>query len=784
MRSSVLVKTGAVFVAVAAAGALLVGQEARLDRAERRRAATDTARSAADAIARNLEGSLAAPYALAAAVRQLGGADGFERYADDLLGVFGGIDSLQLAPDGVLRHIRPLAGNEAALGLDLLHEPVHQQAVLRAMETRRLVLAGPFRLRQGGVGLAARVAVFVDDGRGGERFWGVASAILGVPKLLEAADVSRLAEAGYEYDLRTSGVSGAERVTASAGAASMRDAVTAEVRLPGGAWTLSVAPRAGWGRATWPLPYALVVAVAALVACLAYRVFRLPDRLAEMVTQRTAALERASIEREAILQGISHPAWLKDAAGRFVAVNAAFARLARRPEASLLGLTYAEIFGPDRADEIARHDAQVLATGAELHAEQRVAVDGVTVIYEVIRHPYRGADGAVIGTVGIALDVTERRKLEERVRQSEKMEAVGRLAGGIAHDFNNILTVVLGSAAELEQRASDPEARALAQEVVASGERAAALTRQLLAFSRQQPIAADRTVDLNAVVRGLERMLRRVIPESISIETRLDEAPVVVHADPSQLEQVLLNLVVNARDAMPAGGRLEISTRTADRAPPECDVAGACALLEVKDSGTGIDASARPHIFEPFFTTKRDGKGTGLGLATVFSIVKRTRGAIAVESAPGAGTSFTVCLPRADGAPAAEGRRASAEEGGRGTVLVVEDERAVRAVVCRALERAGYTVLEAPGPDDALALALSAGRIDVLVTDVVMPGMSGTALAARLVASRPGMRVVFISGYTEDATIRSGALPRGQTFLPKPFDGAAITASVRAALEA
>jgi nitrogen-specific signal transduction histidine kinase len=388
-------------------------------------------------------------------------------------------------------------------------------------------------------------------------------------------------------------------------------------------------------------------------------------------------------------------------------------------------------------------------------------------------------DGAVVGIVGIAHDVTERRKLEERVRQSEKMEAVGRLAGGIAHDFNNILTVVLGSAVELKERVSDPDTRELVDEVVAGGQRAAALTRQLLAFSRQQPVLPDRAVDVNTVVRDLERMLRRLIPESISIETRLHHEPVVVRADPSQIEQVLLNLAVNARDAMPAGGRLTVSTRAVERGPPECGD-GACAVLEVSDSGAGIDEAARPHLFEPFFTTKRDGKGTGLGLATVFGIVKRSGGAITMHTAPGTGTLFTVYLPWVDGAPPAADPRAPGEQRGRGTVLVVEDDRAVRALVRRALEHGGYTVLEAPGPDDALAAAMNAGGIDVLVTDMVMPGMSGRELAAKLLATRPGLRVVFISGYTEDATVRSGALPRGQVFLPKPFTREAIMASVRA----
>jgi signal transduction histidine kinase/CheY-like chemotaxis protein len=448
-----------------------------------------------------------------------------------------------------------------------------------------------------------------------------------------------------------------------------------------------------------------------------------------------------------------------------------------------VGLRHAEVFGPTHSDDVERHDARVVATGAELIAEETVAIDGVTSTFEVVKRPYRDASGSVVGTVGIARDVTERRKLEARVRHAEKMQVVGRLAGGIAHDFNNILTVVLGAAAELRERARDLQTRELVEEVVEGGERAAALTRQLLAFSRRQPVRLQR-VDLNVVVHGLERMLRRVIPESVEIEIELHGSPVVVHADVGQLEQVLLNLALNARDAMPAGGRVTIRTAAVERAPAGCGVdAGPCAVLEVRDEGTGIDAAVRPHIFEPFFTTKPDGRGTGLGLATVSGIVRLGGGGIAVETAPGAGTSFRVYLPRVDAAAAAPPPPAPDGARGKEVVLVVEDDPAVRALIRRTLDAAGYAVLEAPGPEQALAVATRADGFDLLLTDVVMPGMSGKDLAARLLASRPGLRVVFVSGYTEDAAVRSGTLPPGQVFLEKPFTGPAIAAAVRAALE-
>jgi two-component system, cell cycle sensor histidine kinase and response regulator CckA len=657
----VIARTAMVFLATLAAGGLLVVQQERLESAERHRAASDAARSAADAIQLQLEGSLAAPYALAAAVRQTGGVHDFERYAGELLGVFGGIDSLQLAPGGVLRHIHPLAGNEAALGVDLLRSPVQRPDVLRAIETRRLVLVGPFTLRQGGIGFAARVPVFVKGDDGEDRFWGIASAIFGLPRLLKAARFERLSEAGYEYALRkNSAAPGGELVAASSGASRMRDPVAAQVHFPGDAWTLAIAPRRGWGPAPWTYARSgAAFALALAVALLAFRVFRLPEALARQVAERTAELHRASAEREALLQGIPDPAWLKDREGRYVATNEALARLAGRSRDALVGRTHGEFFGGPEAVEVEAHDAQVVATGEQLVTEERVQVGATFVVFEVVKRPYRDETGAVIGTLGIARDVTERMKLEARERQADKMEAIGRLAGGLAHDFNNILTVVLGSASELRTRVGDPVARELADEVLEGGQRAAALTRQLLAFSRKQPLQLE-DVDVNEVVRGFERMLRRILPEDVAIELRLAAGAAVVHADTGQLEQVVLNLVVNARDAMPAGGRIAIETAVVDRPPVECGLdAAPCVVLAVRDDGEGMDAAVRAHLFEPFFTTKAAGRGTGLGLATVFGIVKQSGGGVAVESAPGAGSTFRVYLPRVDASPAAIAARTS-----------------------------------------------------------------------------------------------------------------------------
>jgi signal transduction histidine kinase len=381
----------------------------------------------------------------------------------------------------------------------------------------------------------------------------------------------------------------------------------------------------------------------------------------------------------------------------------------------------------------------------------------------------------------------------EQLFQARKMEAIGLLAGGVAHDFNNLLTVILGRSELLRHRmGSDDPLRRHVDLIEETSERASALTRQLLAFSRRQPFHA-RLVDLNAVVRAMGPMLGRLIGEDVTLQTTLQAAPAWVRADPSQLEQVVLNLVVNARDAMPRGGRLTLSTRTA-----EVDAAfverhpgarmGRYMVLDVTDTGEGMDAATRSRIFEPFFTTKEPGKGTGLGLATVYGIVKQSEGNIWVRSEPGAGTTFEVYLPAAERGPEepdlAEREPATLPRGSE-TILLVEDEEAVRELALEVLQGQGYTVLSARHGAEALLTAEQhAGPIQLVLTDVVMPGMSGVELSARLRALRSGMRVLFTSGYAGDRVghaAHSGTRPE---LLQKPFSPEALARRVRQVLDA
>jgi two-component system cell cycle sensor histidine kinase/response regulator CckA len=400
-------------------------------------------------------------------------------------------------------------------------------------------------------------------------------------------------------------------------------------------------------------------------------------------------------------------------------------------------------------------------------------------------------EGRLVGLLGIGNDVTQQRTLEEQYLQAQKMEAVGRLAGGLAHDFNNLLGVITGhSELALMNLQEEDTLRQSFEQIREASRRAAALTRQLLAFSRKQVLNPG-VLNLNSVIAETEKLLRRLIGEDIELSTVLaaDLGSVVV--DPGQIEQVIMNLAVNARDAMPEGGRLILETANVELdesyAREHADVeAGRYVMLAVSDSGIGMDYTVRAHIFEPFFTTKEASKGTGLGLATVYGIIKQSNGHLWVYSEPGQGTTFKIYLPRVDAAPAERG--ADIPSGlplqGTETVLLVEDEEALRNITRKALLRFGYTVLDAPNGETALEVAAQyAGPIHVLVTDVVMPGMTGRRLAEQLVALRPGIRVLFTSGYTDDAIVRHGVLEPGTAFLQKPFTQEELSHKLRQVLD-
>jgi two-component system cell cycle sensor histidine kinase/response regulator CckA len=476
----------------------------------------------------------------------------------------------------------------------------------------------------------------------------------------------------------------------------------------------------------------------------------------------------------------------------YLYVNGTIARDGRRSKEELLGRTMMECYpGIDSTPMFAVLRRCMAARSHDRMDNEFTFPDGSKGYFELRFVPV--PEGVCI----LSLDVTERRRAEaalarseEQLRQSQKMEAVGRLAGGVAHDFNNLLSVVLCyTSLILKDLKSDDPLRADLDEVHKAGERAADLTRQLLAFSRQQ-VLLPKVVNFNRVLAGMEKMMGRLLGADVELTLLPASGLGKVKADPVQLEQVVMNLVVNARDAMPHGGKLTIETNNAyldeHYAKSHLGVSpGPHVMLAVTDTGTGMDKETQGRIFEPFFTTKEKGKGTGLGLATVFGIVKQSGGHVWVYSEQGRGTTFKVYFPQTEASEEVSASQAPPPDSVRGseTILLVEDDDQVRAVARGILRRAGYVVLDTPGPGEALLVSEQHGaRIHLLLTDVVLPRMNGPQLAERLRATRPGIKVLFTSGYSDAAAFQHGILDSGVAFLQKPFSPDKLTKKVREAI--
>ncbi|MGH9369748.1 MAG: response regulator [Thermoanaerobaculia bacterium] len=534
----------------------------------------------------------------------------------------------------------------------------------------------------------------------------------------------------------------------------------------------------------------------------------LKDRLSRLVPSVQRALseardrsERKRAEQElreserryrSIVETTNEWIWESDLEGRLTYSNAAVQRLVgHRPE-ELVGQKGIEFLHPEDAKNVASVVERAIAekSGWTGWVHRWRHKDGSYRSVESNAATVFGENGEFQGFRGATRDITERLQIEAQLRQAQKMEAIGTLAGGVAHDFNNILTTILGYADLVrEQLQTDHPLHEDVQEIQKAAERASALTRQLLAFSRKQMLTPV-VLDLNTIVSDLERMLRRLIGEDIDLASVLDPQLGRVKADPTQIEQVILNLCVNARDAMPQGGKLTIETSNLDLDDSYVRrhgyaMSGPHVFLAISDNGTGMDEETRSHIFEPFFTTKGAGKGTGLGLSTVYGIVKQSRGHIEVYSEPGHGTTFKVYLPRVfeDRVPVTPTTEETPAHGSE-TILLVEDEAPVRALTRRFLEALGYRVLETSGPEEAVRLAKTHPEpLHLMVTDAVMPGKSGPELARLMSSVRPEMKVLFISGYTNDAIVRQGLLKANEAFLQKPFRSDTLARKVRSILD-
>jgi len=517
--------------------------------------------------------------------------------------------------------------------------------------------------------------------------------------------------------------------------------------------------------------------------------------LGESINGMLEDLERTQVQRHAdetrlgvMMEKMPVVLWTTDTELRFTSsVGAGLEALGLRPN-EVVGKSLFEYFHTQDEDfpAIAAHRKALAGEPAtfEIEWEKRVL--------EAHVQRLNSSDGEELGVIGVALDITDRQHLADQLRQSQKMQAIGELAGGVAHDFNNLLMVVKGHSEMLLDRLpnSSPLRHGIEQMQSAS-ERAAGLTRQLLAFSRKQ-VLQPRVLDLNEVVSGMIQMVSRVIGEDIELAFLPGPKRGRVKADPSQMEQVVLNLVVNARDAMPSGGLLTIETSNVDldrsyaAKHPGGMEPGPYVMLTVSDNGCGMDAKTKARIFEPFFTTKEQGKGTGLGLATVYGVVKQSGGFIWVYSEVGRGTTFKIHMPQVTSQvekPATE-NISSRSAAGTETILFVEDEESVRELVRDYLTTAGYHVLDAS--DGVRALEVAAGHkgpIHMLITDVVMPRLSGREVATQIAEQRPDVKVLYISGYTDDSVFRHGVLEGGVAFLQKPFNLKALAQKIREVLD-
>jgi PAS domain S-box-containing protein len=476
---------------------------------------------------------------------------------------------------------------------------------------------------------------------------------------------------------------------------------------------------------------------------------------------------------------------------RFVRANKAFCTLVGYSEEELKTLTFGEITHPEDRSVDEQQAGRLFSgeIGSYKRRKRYIRKDGAVVWGDLTVAIVRNPDKSPIHALAMVENATTHKLLEDQLRQSQKMEAIGRLAGGIAHDFNNLLTAILGYAELLvnDTREGDP-LRSSAVSIREAAERAASLTRQLLAFSRKRA-ASSQILNLNTVIAETEKMLRRLLGEDIEIIIRTSPGLPDIKADPGQISQILLNLAVNARDAMPKGGKLVIETMVAelDSNFPAVHLGaqpGKCAVLVVSDTGVGMTAEVRSHLFEPFYTTKEMGKGTGLGLSTVYGIVRQSGGNIWVYSEPGLGTTFKIYFPAASGEAVASAAAPSISHTGSAdeTILLVEDDEFILELAKQILAKEGYTVLPARTVEDAEKLCRG-NRVDLLLTDVVMPGLSGKAFSERLRILRPEMKVLYMSGYTEEAMEQHGLLDPDIALVQKPFAPRELSSRVRAVLK-
>lgn len=810
-RPRPIVVAAAVFCIALVASAALIWRMEQQRLQVARSGVSSLAGSHAHALQISIERALSAAYSLAALVRQGNGTvTDFNSTATRMLPFYPGASALELAPGGVISAAVPLAENQKAIGFDLLKDPVQKKEALMARDTGKLTLAGPLNLYQGGFGAVGRLPVFLEDRKGESYFWGFTIVVLRFPEALAPARLTQLLAQGYHYELwRLHPETGRRQVIAASSSAPLPEPVDHHLELPNGVWSLSVAPAGGWGDAQGLMTKICLGLLFSLVlASVARLLIELKDHkqgLEAVVAQRTAELEQditnrrltekallASEEKyRSLFEESQDMIFISTYDGRHLDMNpAGVSRLGYSSKEELLRVAVKDIYlYPEHRAyflDCLERDGYIYDFETQLRRR-----DGRELHVSITATTIRDDTGNPFLVRGIIRDISEHRKLEEQLRQSQKMESIGTLAGGVAHDFNNILTAITGYGylALMKMEPENPHRQSI-ENMLTAADRAAYLTQGLLTFSRTQ-MSNKKRIDLNELMLKAEGLLRRLIGEDIEFLTSLYKSPVMVSADPNQFEQVLMNLATNARDAMPRGGRLavaagltqldEVTARRLGDGKP-----GAYGTLSVSDSGSGMTEEIRQRIFEPFFTTKEVGKGTGLGLAIIYGIVKQHDGFIEVSSEPGKGTTFIIYLP-ADGSGEREQKEAQEEASparGTETILLAEDDETLRTLTKTVLEEFGYEVITAVDGEDAVTkFAENKDRLHLLLTDLIMPKKSGKEVYDQVRQLRPGIKVIFVSGYSPDIVRDRASFEKEATIVYKPISPRELLKKVRSVLD-
>ncbi len=767
---------------------------------EKRIQAANLAQTHLRGLSTNINQALSATYALSALVIQGNGeVSDFEKIAGEMLPLYPGVGALQLAPSGIIRQTVPLAGNEKAIGHDLLKDPARTKEAFLARTTGKLTLAGPFKLVQGGLGAVGRLPVFLTDSTGEKRFWGFTAVLIRFPEILEAAGLPDIAKSGYNYELwRIHPDSGKKQIISSSLETPLENPVEIPLALPNGEWTLGVRPAAGWHNTVSIVVSGLIgLFISLLCAFMLYMLLRQPVKLRQEVAERTREL----LENQAILneseqkfrlafENANTGMCLVDMSGNLVRVNNKMAEIFGYAKNELEQMTVNSLAVPEDRELSGNYMNKALASeqGAAAFEKRYYHKDGHVVWGQVASSLVRNAAGEPDYFISQIQDITIRKQMEDeritmerQLLHSQKLESLGVLAGGIAHDFNNILTSVIGNAdlALMRMDAQSPAADNL-RRIVQASERATDLARQMLAYSGRGRFVIG-AIELNQLVEEMAHMLEVSISKKARLQLDLARPLPLVEADATQLNQVIMNMVINASEAIgDQSGVIIITTGCMD-----CDSGylkeawmneplpgGHYVYLEVSDNGCGMDHETMSKIFDPFFTTKFTGRG--LGMAAVLGIVRGHKGTIKVYSEPGQGTSFKVFLPASasqsqPGDSNAGDRRLSGWKGS-GTVLLVDDEESILKTGGEMLRELGFEVITACDGREALnVFQANRQKINCTILDLTMPDLDGAQTFQELCRLDPEVQVVMSSAYNRQEIVKKFAGKRLAGFIQKPY---------------